>query len=210
MTDLIYNSPERELAAVAVIWSESESSALITKLSQVLQVTGKVAVSSIQCIENQKSRFQAPYADIQVFLHCHGVQFQVANLSKCRFSIKLLKLRLTILVTPRLGGQWAPVYTHSIGLHLKLIVFYWLHFQVFLLIMAAFFPSSSGFIINGGNFTSFNFQTEDDGPSIQDFLSIPSLAIDDTEYSRNTSTKEKKKTGLGVRQFSEASQEASQ
>ena len=32
----------------------------------------------------------------------------------------------------------------------------------------AFFPSSSGFIINGGNFTNFNFQTdlEDSGQSM--------------------------------------------
>jgi hypothetical protein len=40
---------------------------------------------------------------------------------------------------------------------------------------------------------------------------FPSLVIDDTEYSRDTSTtsRGKKKTGLGlgVRQFSEASQE---
>ena len=34
-----------------------------------------------------------------------------------------------------------------------------------------FFPNSSGFIINGGNFMSFNFQTEDTSRSIQVFLS---------------------------------------
>ena len=60
----------------------------------------------------------------------------------------------------------------------------------------AFFPSSSGFVINGGNFMNFNFQTEDPGQSIQVFF--PNLAIDDiTEYSRNTSTRERKKKGLG-------------
>ena len=49
---------------------------------------------------------------------------------------------------------------------------------------------------------SFN-STEDDGLSSFFF---PSLAIDDTEYSRNTGTRERKKKGLGVRQLSEASQ----
>ena len=51
---------------------------------------------------------------------------------------------------------------------------------------------------------SFNSQTEDAGQYIQKFL--PSLAIDDTEYSYNTDTWEKEKTGLGERQFSETSQ----
>ena len=36
---------------------------------------------------------------------------------------------------------------------------------------------------------------------------FPSLDIDDTKYSRNTGAREKKRPGLGLRQFSEASQE---
>ena len=55
----------------------------------------------------------------------------------------------------------------------------------------AFFPSSSGFIINGGNFTSFNFGTEGDGPFF-----FPNLLIDDTEYSRNTGTRKRDRQDL--------------
>jgi hypothetical protein len=61
----------------------------------------------------------------------------------------------------------------------------------------AFFPSSSGFIINGGNFTSFNLQPQDAGQSIH-VSHFKFSAIDDTEYSRSTSTRKKKKKGLGV------------
>ena len=66
-----------------------------------------------------------------------------------------------------------------------------------------FFPNSSGFIINGGNFNYYQTELEDGGRSIHFFF--PSLDINDTKYSRNTGTMEKKKAGLGVRQFSEAS-----
>ena len=45
-----------------------------------------------------------------------------------------------------------------------------------------FFPNSSGVNIYGGKFTSFNYQMEDAGRSIQVFLS---KYIDDTVYSQN-------------------------
>ena len=37
-------------------------------------------------------------------------------------------------------------------------------FKLRLVTSMTFFPSSSGFIINGGNFTNFNFQTDSEDP----------------------------------------------
>ena len=53
-----------------------------------------------------------------------------------------------------------------------------LHFQVLLQVTTMpFFPSSSGIVINGANFVSFN------ETAVAGWFFFPSLAIDDTEYS---------------------------